>query len=187
MTNKEIRFVASLEAEKSVAEDGLSILDDIQMPIGRIVERHSLSGWSKRSWHLRVEVRRELTKEPINVDQAADVGHHVQNLCSKIQRWCLCLRGLSSANNEQRKSRREPTGPYALLLSFLRAVSSGREGTRTAVSWELPPTRTTTLPARSCKFARRLRKGTARVDLENAALNVETLCTFKRMERTYPL
>jgi len=38
MTNEEIGLVAGLEAEKSVAENGLAVFGDIQPPISCIVE-----------------------------------------------------------------------------------------------------------------------------------------------------
>lgn len=41
MTNEEIGLVTGLEAEEPVAENGLAVLDDIQPPVSRIVERDS--------------------------------------------------------------------------------------------------------------------------------------------------
>jgi len=99
MTNEQIGFVAGLDAEKSVTENCLAVPDDVQAPIGRIVKRDSLSGWHEWSWHAP-EVEQELTKKPVDVDQTADVGHHVQDFWRENQRWRLCLWKYISAYKE---------------------------------------------------------------------------------------
>jgi len=90
MTNKKIGLVTGLEAEEFVAENGLAVLDDIQPPISRIIE------WDSWVCSVRLLVHpnqadQELTEEPVDIDQAAYVGHHVQNLWSENQGWCLRL------------------------------------------------------------------------------------------------
>jgi len=90
MTNEEIRFVAGLEAQKSVAENGLAVLGDVQSPISCIIEWDPWEGSVRPVAHPD-QVNQGLTEEPVDIDQTANVGHHVQNLWSENQGWCLRL------------------------------------------------------------------------------------------------
>ena len=84
MTNEEIGFVTGLEAEELVAENGLAVLDDIQPPISCIIEWDSWEGSIRPLGHPD-QVDQELTEVPVDIDQTAYVGHHVQNLWSENQ------------------------------------------------------------------------------------------------------
>ena len=90
MTNEEIGFVAGLEAEKPVSENGLAVLGDVQPPISCVVEWYSWVGSVNPLAHPD-QVDQELTEEPVDIDQTAYVGHHVQYFWSENQGWCLRL------------------------------------------------------------------------------------------------
>jgi len=66
----------------------------------------------------------------------------------------ICSRSVVNSNGGV------PVGLKVLFKSFAITVPFGRNGTSSAVSWELPPTRTWTQPARSTMFAMRFRNAT---------------------------
>lgn len=91
MSDIEIGFVSNLKAEDSIAENLLTSLDDIQTPISGIIKWNTLRTRISASRVSKNCLGFEPTKEPVDVDQRANVRHHVQDLRGVYQRWCLCL------------------------------------------------------------------------------------------------
>ena len=97
MGDIEIGFVSDLKAEESIAENLLTSMHNVQTPINGIIEWNTLSIRISTSCVSRQCLCFEPTKEPVDVDQRANVRHHVQDLWGIYQRWCLCLRNEVSA------------------------------------------------------------------------------------------
>ena len=87
----EIGFISSLETKKSVAEDLLTLLYNVQTPVACIVEGNALKVWVSTSSVQGSPADLKPTKEPVDINKRANVGHHIQNLRGVHQRRRLRL------------------------------------------------------------------------------------------------
>ena len=80
MADVQIGFVSGLKAEKSVTKNLLTSLYNVQTPVGGIIEWNTLKMRVRTGVVKHGTVNLEPTKEPIDVDQCTNIGHHVKDL-----------------------------------------------------------------------------------------------------------